>query len=88
MLDPQLRILLELSYEAIVDAGYNPAEFRGSRTGVFIGISVNESDEFWCKHPDKINGYGLIGCARSMIANRVSFCFDLTGKLFIIFYIK
>ena len=87
MMDPQLRIILELAYEAVVDAGYNPAELRGSRTGVFIGVSLNESDEFWSKNPDKINGYGLIGCAKAMLANRVSFCFDLTGK-FLLFYIN
>lgn len=35
--DAMCRILLENTYEAIVDAGVNPKELRGTRTGVFIG---------------------------------------------------
>ncbi|XP_039308272.1 fatty acid synthase [Solenopsis invicta] len=79
VMDPQLRLLLETTYEAIIDAGINPTTVRGSRTGVFIGISGSESEEFWLKDPDAINGYGLLGCAKSMIANRVSYSFDFTG---------
>ncbi|XP_063235485.1 fatty acid synthase-like [Bacillus rossius redtenbacheri] len=79
VMDPQLRMLLEVSYETIVDAGINPQSLRGSRTGVFVGICKSESIDHWCSSPDKVNGYGLIGCARSMVSNRVSYSFDLTG---------
>ncbi|XP_072754283.1 fatty acid synthase [Anoplolepis gracilipes] len=79
VMDPQLRMLLEITYEAIVDAGVNPSTVRGSRTGVFIGVSSSESDDFWTKDPDIVNGYGLIGCCRAMFANRISFAFDFTG---------
>ncbi|XP_018303406.1 fatty acid synthase [Mycetomoellerius zeteki] len=79
VMDPQLRMLLEVTYEAIVDAGVNPSTIRGSRTGVFIGVSSSESDEFWMKNVDEINGYGLLGCSKSMFANRISFSFDFNG---------
>ncbi|XP_014471165.1 PREDICTED: fatty acid synthase-like [Dinoponera quadriceps] len=79
VMDPQLRILLESTYEAIVDAGINPSALKGTRTGVFVGVSSSESDEFWTKDPDLVNGYGLIGCCRAMFANRISFAFDFTG---------
>ncbi|KAG5306378.1 FAS synthase, partial [Pseudoatta argentina] len=79
VMDPQLRMLLEVTYEAIVDAGVNPSTIRGSRTGVFIGVSSSESDEFWMRNTDEINGYGLLGCSKSMFANRVSFSFDFNG---------
>jgi len=36
LMDPQLRILLELTYEAIIDAGINPSTIRGSKTGQFL----------------------------------------------------
>lgn len=40
--DPQLRMLLEVTYEAIVDAGINPTTLRGSCIGVFIGVTSTE----------------------------------------------
>lgn len=56
VMDPQLRILLELTHEAIVDAGVNPNEIRGSKTGVFIGVMYCESDVFWTADPEVISG--------------------------------
>lgn len=78
-MDPQMRMLLECTYEAIIDAGINPQELRGSRTGVYIGCSNSETEQHWCADPDLVNGYGLIGCARAMFANRLSFTFDFKG---------
>ncbi|XP_039309277.1 fatty acid synthase-like [Solenopsis invicta] len=78
-MDPQLRLMLESTYEAIIDAGINPTTMRGSRTGVFVGISTSESDEFWLRDPKIINGYNLLGSSRSMFANRISYAFDFTG---------
>lgn len=79
VMDPQLRMLLEITHEALVDAGVNPNEMRGSRTGVFIGVSDSESSEYWTQDPDQINGYGLTGCCRAMFPNRVSYTFDFNG---------
>ncbi|XP_030383066.1 fatty acid synthase [Scaptodrosophila lebanonensis] len=78
-MDPCLRILLELTHEAIIDAGLNPSELRGSRTGVYIGVSNSETEQHWTIDPDRVNGYGLTGCARAMFANRISFTFDFKG---------
>lgn len=79
VMDPQMRLLLEGTYEAIVDAGINPNDIRGSKTGVFIGVSTSESEEYWSKDPDQVNGYGLTGCSKSMFANRISYTFDFKG---------
>ncbi|EZA60541.1 hypothetical protein DMN91_010029 [Ooceraea biroi] len=84
VMDPQLRMMLEITYEAIVDAGINPSTIKGSRTGVFVGVSTSESDEYWTKDTEKVNGYGLIGCCRAMFANRVSFAFDFHGPSFVL----
>lgn len=84
VMDPQLRLLLELTHEALVDAGVNPAEAKGSRTGVFIGVSDSESSEFWTQDPDKVNGYGLTGCCRAMFPNRISYTFDFNGPSYAI----
>nr|NP_001137778.2 fatty acid synthase 1, isoform C [Drosophila melanogaster]ACL82985.2 fatty acid synthase 1, isoform C [Drosophila melanogaster] len=78
-MDPLLRMLLELTHEAIIDAGLNPSDLRGSRTGVYIGVSNSETEQHWCSDADRVNGYGLTGCARAMFANRISFTFDFKG---------
>ncbi|XP_041987847.1 fatty acid synthase [Aricia agestis] len=79
LMDPQLRLLLEVTHEAIVDAGLSPAELRGSRTGVYVGVSNSETEELWTADPDKITGYALTGCCRAMFPNRISYTFDLKG---------
>ncbi|XP_014667634.1 PREDICTED: fatty acid synthase-like [Priapulus caudatus] len=83
-MDPQTRILLEVTYEAIVDAGYNPQELRGSRTGVFVGVSLSEASDAWSLDPETVSGYTMTGCQRAMVSNRLSFCFDFKGPSYTI----
>lgn len=65
--------------------GINPQSVRGSRTGVFIGVSSSESEDYWSIDAEKVNGYGLTGCCRAMFPNRISFTFDFTGTVFSIY---
>ncbi|XP_053392677.1 fatty acid synthase-like [Mercenaria mercenaria] len=83
-MDPQLRILLEVTYEAIVDAGINPEDIRGSKTGVFIGASASESHDAWSMEVENTVGYAMTGCTRSMFANRLSYFFDFKGPSYAI----
>jgi acyl transferase domain-containing protein len=39
-MDPQARIMLETTYEAICDAGVCPQKLRGTKTGVYVGINT------------------------------------------------
>ncbi|KAL3200527.1 hypothetical protein MRX96_013176 [Rhipicephalus microplus] len=84
VMDPQLRLFLETSYEAIVDAGYDPATLRGRNIGVFIGSSESETDEAFNVDTDKIDGYALVGCCRAMFSNRISYSLDFHGPSFTI----
>ncbi|CAG9798235.1 unnamed protein product [Chironomus riparius] len=77
--DPQIRILLEHSYEAILDAGVSPQSLVGTRTGVFMGCSVSDArDVFTHKLPPK-DGYVLVGNSGFYIANRISYALGLCG---------
>ncbi|CAG2164273.1 unnamed protein product, partial [Oppiella nova] len=78
-MDPQGRLLLEVTHEAIVDSGYNPGALRGTNTGVFIGASLAETGESLTSDPTKISGQDFIGTKRHMLSNRVSYTFDLRG---------
>lgn len=60
-MDPQCRLLLEHSYEAIMDAGINPITLRGSRTGVFFGCCSSESEEHIIYGRKIKDGLGLTG---------------------------
>ncbi|KAM5273320.1 fatty acid synthase [Ctenodactylus gundi] len=78
-MDPQLRMLLEATYEAIVDGGINPASLRGTSTGVWVGVSGSEASEALSRDPETLLGYSMVGCQRAMMANRISFFFDFRG---------
>ncbi|XP_061823044.1 fatty acid synthase [Nerophis lumbriciformis] len=78
-MDPQLRVMLEVAYEAIVDAGLNPTTLRGSKTGVYIGVSGSEAGEAFSRDPEELLGYSMTGCQRAMLANRLSYFFDFNG---------
>ncbi|TKS90319.1 Fatty acid synthase [Collichthys lucidus] len=78
-MDPQLRLMLEIAYEAIIDGGLNPATMRGSKTGVYIGVSGAEAGEAFSRDPEELLGYSMTGCQRGMLANRLSYFFDFSG---------
>uniref|UniRef100_A0A8C3PVK3 Fatty acid synthase n=1 Tax=Chrysolophus pictus TaxID=9089 RepID=A0A8C3PVK3_CHRPC len=78
-MDPQLRLLLEVSYEAILDGGINPTTLRGTDTGVWIGASGSEAAEALSQDPEELLGYSMTGCQRAMLANRISYFYDFTG---------
>ncbi|XP_011703203.1 PREDICTED: fatty acid synthase [Wasmannia auropunctata] len=78
-MDPMCRMLLEHAYEAIVDAGVNPKQLRGSRTGVFVGACFSESEKTWFYEKLQVNGFGITGCSRAMLANRISYWLGATG---------
>jgi len=77
-MDPQQRLMLELSWEALVDAGIPPAALRNTRTGVFTGAIWARYDRLR-KHPAFINLHTGPGQAFNVIANRVSYTFGFQG---------
>lgn len=60
-MDPQARILLELSYEAILDSGISPQSLVGSRTGVFVAVMMTDSKDAFFHNVPSREGLGLSG---------------------------
>ena len=81
-IDPQQRILLELTWEALEDAGIVPGRLAGSQTGVFVGISFSDYAALQREDPDRVDAYVMSGSAVSNAANRISYIFDLHGPSF------
>jgi acyl transferase domain-containing protein len=78
-IDPQHRLLLETAWEALEDAGVPPSSLRGSKTGVFVGIS---STEYWMllgTDLSQTDAYVGSGTALCLAPNRLSFVFGLQG---------
>lgn len=59
--------------------GLNPTAMRGSKTGVYIGVSGSEAAEAFSRDPEELLGYSMTGCQHAMLANRLSYFFDFTG---------
>ena len=80
-MDPQQRILLQVVYEAIEDAGMRLEDLQKCRTGVFVGVMNLEYGALTTDRSNysNINQYSSTGITASILANRVSFCLNLTG---------
>ena len=79
-LDPQLRLFLETSFEALIDAGIFPEDIKGSNTGVYTGTCFTDLHRFFMTgDSQEITGYENSGCAANMMANRLSYFYDLNG---------
>ncbi|OBF50269.1 polyketide synthase [Mycobacterium sp. 852002-50816_SCH5313054-b] len=74
-MDPQHRMLLELSWEALERAGIDAAGLRGSATGVFAGLIV----QGYGMLAEEIEGYRLTGMTSSVASGRVSYVLGLEG---------
>ena len=78
-MDPQQRVLLELTLQAFEHAGVPPSTMRGSRCGVYVGLS---SVDYAYRRADDlgaIDATTMSGSAGSIAANRISYVFDLRG---------
>ena len=60
-------------------SGLDPAALRGSKTGVYVGVSGSEAGEALSRDPEELLGYSMTGCQRAMLANRLSYFFDFRG---------
>ena len=80
-IDPQHRLLLEVAWEALEDAGQDVDRLAGSRTGVFVGISTHDYGDTQCDPANRhlLDSHSNSGSATSIAANRISYLYDLRG---------
>ena len=76
MMDPQQRMMLETSWEALEDAGIDPDGLRGSQTGVYAGIGGSEYRAL-VESSGKLGNY--LGTNASVAAGRIAFALGLEG---------
>ncbi|MDF5759355.1 type I polyketide synthase [Spongiactinospora sp. TRM90649] len=77
-MDPQQRVLLEASWEALERGGIDPLSLRGTPTGVFVGASASGYSVGMGLSTGS-EGHYLTGTSSSVISGRVSYFFGLEG---------
>jgi acyl transferase domain-containing protein len=78
-MDPQQRILLETTYEALENAGITLDSIRGSNTAVYVAMFSRDYDRNIFKDASDIPKYHLTGVGEAIVSNRLSYIFDLKG---------
>ncbi len=80
-LDPQQRMLLELTWEAFENGNMDIEKYNGSNTGVYIGMCTNEYNlsQLYSGDLSDINAYSLTGTCFSTACGRVSYTFGFEG---------
>ncbi len=76
IMDPQQRLMLETSWEALEDAGMDPEALRGSRTGIFAGVTGSEYRDLM-EANGKSGSY--LGTTPSITVGRVAYALGLEG---------
>ena len=80
-IDPQQRLFLEVVWQALYHAGYTPEAVKGSRTGVFCGITGSDYLQQIVKEipADQFDMYLTTGNCANFAPGRVSYILDLKG---------
>lgn len=78
-MDPQQRLLLELTWEALEDAGIRPSTIAGKDVGVYVGASQIDYAHAFVTDQAIADSHFATGTALAILANRISYIFDLRG---------
>ena len=76
-MDPQQRILLELAWRCLDDAGYSGGFAPGNLTGVFVGASGSDYATLLAARPTE--AHFATGTSMAILPNRLSYFFDFRG---------
>ncbi|KAK6525281.1 hypothetical protein TWF694_005427 [Orbilia ellipsospora] len=78
-MDPQIRMLLETTFEAFESAGLSLENVAGSSTSVFAGAMFHDYEHMIMQDVENLPRHYVMGNGQCMLANRLSHFFDLRG---------
>ncbi|GLZ53137.1 beta-ketoacyl synthase N-terminal-like domain-containing protein [Actinomycetospora sp. NBRC 106378] len=79
--DPQQRQVLECAWEALERAGLDPTALRGSRTGVYLGVSGQDYGAVTRDAAEDLGGHALTGLTPGVAAGRLAHLLDLRAPV-------
>jgi acyl transferase domain-containing protein len=81
MMDPQQRVLLEISWEAIETAGIDPVSLRESETAVFAGVATQDHvlRLAGLQLSEDMGAYLSMGSTASVLSGRIAYLLGLKG---------
>lgn len=82
--DPQQRLLAEVVWEALEDARIPATSLAGQEVGVYVGASALDHANMFGGDPGAIESHFMTGNTLSIVANRISYLFDLKGPSFVV----
>ncbi len=81
LMDPQQRLMLEVVWKAIEDAGYRATELARRTTGLILGVSTDDYHDM-ARRTAAVEPYTTTGSVFNILPNRISFLLNLTGPSF------
>ncbi|ACU36617.1 type I polyketide synthase [Actinosynnema mirum] len=78
-MDPQQRVLLELTWEAVERAGVDPRSLRGKRVGVFAGTGGQDYADLLDHAPEEVEAFLATATSAAVLSGRVSYAFGFEG---------
>ncbi|KAI4237003.1 MAG: hypothetical protein LQ349_002190 [Xanthoria aureola] len=81
-MDPQQRKLLEVVYECFESSGATLTDIAGANVGVYVGNFTVDFQTMQTRDPEYLHRYSATGSGTAILANRLSYVFDLRGPSF------
>lgn len=78
-MDPQQRLMLQVAWEALEDAGLPPDSLRGKQVGVYVGCSAMAHASRLSQDAAITDAYLMTGNTLALVSNRISHVLDLRG---------
>ncbi|MBY0119543.1 beta-ketoacyl synthase N-terminal-like domain-containing protein [Paenibacillus xylanexedens] len=78
-MDPQQRMMLEVSWQCIEDSGISLQRLQNQITSVYAGVMTVDHRQMACLPELEIDSYACLGNYESILANRISYIMDFKG---------